>query len=389
MTTTPSTRAEQLRRHFEGLLGIPATEGNEITILRNGDEIFPAMLEAIRGAERTVDFLTFVYWRGDIATDFAEALSERAEKGIRVRVLLDAFGTLKMDRGLIQRMESSGVQVHWFRKPLVATPVQLQHRTHRKVLVVDDSIAFTGGVGIAEQWCGDARDETEWRDSHFRVEGPAVDGIGAAFAQNWAETGRPLCEPGDTFPDHGKPGKSTVIVARGSATIGWNDMSTVFRLAIENAKHQLRLTTAYFMPDEFFEQLLIEAAERGVEVDVLVPGVHADKVLCRLAGESTFERLTSGGVRIWRYEPSMLHAKITTVDGELAVVGSANVNRRSLRHDEEIVMVVFDPTVAATLDEHFEHDLSRAERVSPRRWQDRPVRQRAGEAVTAVMRRWM
>ena len=381
--------AFRLRRRFEGLLGIPATEGNQVTLLRNGDQIFPAMLESIRGAEKTIDFLTFVYWRGSIAEDFAEALAERAEAGVRVRVLLDAFGALRMDRKLVEDMKRRGVQAHWFRKPLVSTPFQQNHRTHRKVLVVDDRVAFTGGVGIAEEWMGDARDETEWRDTHVRVEGSVLDGIGAAFAQNWAETGRPLYEPGDEFPDHGRPGDVTALVARGSATVGWNDMATVFRLAIENSRERLRITTAYFMPDSFFEQLLLDAAARGVEVEVLVPGPHIDKLVSRLGAESTFERLTDGGVQVYRFMPTMLHAKVLTSDALMSIVGSANLNRRSMQHDEEVVLVIFDQNVTASLDADFDKDLERAERISPRRWRERPVRQRAGEAATAVLRHWM
>ncbi len=384
----PRDRSHELRRRFEGLLGIPATEGNRLDILRNGVQIFPAMLDAIRGARRTVDFLTFVYWRGDIAREFAHALAERARSGVRVRVLLDALGTTKMDRGLVRHMEACGVQVHWFRQPWAASPFKHNHRTHRKVLVVDDRIAFTGGVGIAQEWCGDARNSEEWRDTHVRVTGPALDGLSAAFAQNWAETGRPLCEPGDEFPEHGAPGASTVLVARGSASVGWNDMATVFRLLIESAQEHLRVTTAYFQPDATFEALLLDAVRRGVQVDVLLPGPHADKALCQLATESTYERLTSGGLRIWNYQASMLHAKIATVDGHAAVVGSANLNRRSLSLDEEVVLVVFDPAVTAVLDGHFAEDLTRSERISPRRWRNRPVRQRAAEAATVVLRRW-
>jgi cardiolipin synthase A/B len=386
-------RVRQLRRRLEGLLGVPATEGNELLVLRNGDEIFPEMLASIRGAERTVDLLTFVYWRGDIAHEFAHALAERARAGVRVRVLIDAVGGRLIDSELLDHMADCGVLLEWFRKPIwqgrVSSPFKQNHRTHRKVLVVDETTAFTGGVGIAEEWCGDARDETEWRDTHVRVRGPAVDGLAAAFAQNWAETGHPLAEEPDTFPDHGAPGTSVVQVARGSASVGWNDMATVFRVMLESARDRITLQSAYFAPDSTFQQLLLDTVSRGVEVDVLLPGPHADKRVCQLTSEAVYECLVDGGVRIWAFQPSMMHAKVLTVDGLAAVVGSANMNRRSLAHDEEVVLSVFDPEVARRLEADFRADLERSERIEPVRWAERPLQQKAKEKVGAALQHWM
>ena len=388
-----AARVQQLRRRLEALLGIPATEGNDLTLLRNGDRIFPAMLEAIRGAERSIDFLTFVYWKGDIAAEFARALAERARSGVRVRVLLDAVGGRLIETDLIDHMADCGVVVEWFRRPLwqgaPLSPFKHNHRTHRKVLVVDERIGFTGGVGIAEEWCGDARDETEWRDTHVRVVGPAVDGLAAAFAQNWAETGRPLAEEPDAFPEHEATGSSVVQVARGSASVGWNDMATVFRVLLESATDRVTLQTAYFAPDDVFCRLLLDAVARGVDVDVLLPGPHADKRVCQLTSESIYECLVDGGVRIWAFQPSMMHAKIMTVDGLATVIGSANLNRRSLAHDEEVVLSVFDPAVTRELEADFWADVDRSELINPVRWGDRPVRQRAKEKVGAVLKHWM
>ncbi|MGI8536508.1 MAG: phospholipase D-like domain-containing protein, partial [Mycobacteriales bacterium] len=179
-------RVQLFRRKLEALLGIPASEGNELTLLKNGDQIFPAMLAAIREATETIDFLTFVYWKGDIAREFAHALAERAKAGVRVRVLIDAVGGRLIENEHIDHMSDCGVQVEWFRKPFsvaqLTSPLKQNHRTHRKVLICDERVGFTGGVGIAEEWCGDARDETEWRDTHVRVVGPAVDGLSASFA---------------------------------------------------------------------------------------------------------------------------------------------------------------------------------------------------------------
>jgi cardiolipin synthase len=387
-------RVVRLRRRLEGLLGIPATEGNAITLLRNGDQIFPAMLAAIRKAEHTVDFLTFVYWKGDIAREFAHALAERAQAGVRVRVLIDAIGGRLIDNALLDHMAACGVQLEWFRKPLnkglPISPFKQNHRTHRKVLICDETVGFTGGVGIAEEWCGDARDETEWRDTHVRVVGPAVDGLAAAFAQNWAETGHPLMERRDRFPEHeAAPDGSVVQVSRGSASVGWNDMATVFRVMIESARDALRIATAYFVPDETFQQLLLDAVARGVEVDVMLPGPHADKRVCQLASESLYSCLVEGGVRIWAFQPSMLHTKILTVDSLATVIGSANMNRRSLSHDEEVVLTILDPRITRRLEADFAADLERCERIEPRRWEDRPLHQQVQEKATALLKHWL
>lgn len=373
------------RRILEGLVGVPATEGNEITVLRNGDEIFPAMLDAIRSSTETVDFMTFVYWTGDIAVEFAEALRDRAAHGVRVRVLLDAIGARLMDRALIDRMEEAGVVVEWFRKPTRVKPWEVNHRTHRKLLVCDEDVGFTGGVGIAEEWCGDARDEREWRDTHVRVRGPAVDGLRAAFAQNWAETGHDLCDERDRFPDQPRVGDAIVQVIKGSAGAGWTDIGTMFDALLRSATDRIRLTTAYFVPDERFVQLLCDAAARGVDVCVLVPGPHADKRVVQLAGEAVYEQLLDAGIRVACFQASMLHAKVLTVDGAVAAIGSANFNSRSLAIDDEVNLVVLHEPTVATLDRHFDEDLARSEALDLRRWRDRSVAQRVKEKVVGVL----
>ena len=378
-----------LRRTLECLVGAAFTEGNAITVLRNGDEIFPAMLEAIRGAGHSVDLMTFVYWKGWPAQEFADALCERAKAGLRVRVLIDALGGRFIEDGLVDAMKDSGVDVHWFRKPLRKSPFKQNHRGHRKLLVVDETIGFTGGVGIAEEWGGDARDEREWRDTHFRVEGPAVDGLAAAFVQDWAETGRPLYDERSRFPDQPKPGRATIQVVRGSASIGWDDIHTVWYVLMRSARERIRLQSAYFSPDGALVEALKDAVRRGVEVDVLLPGPHADKRVTQLASEATYSELASAGVRIWNFQPSMLHTKVMVVDGAAALVGSSNVNRRSLDHDEEVAMVVIDQPSVDLLERQFVEDLERSREIDLSRWESRGLRQRLEERAVAPIRRWL
>lgn len=382
-------RKRRLRRRLERLLGVAATEGNELVRLRNGDEIFPAMLDAVRSAEHTVDMMTFVYWRGEIAREFAEALAERAAAGVRVRLLLDGFGAKEIEDGLLRLMDGAGVQIAWFRKPVWLSPFKQNHRCHRKALVVDERTAFTGGVGIAEEWCGDARGPHEWRDTHVRLRGPAVDGVAAAFAQNWAECQEELFDERDRFTGHEQTGSSVVQVVRGSASIGWQDMQTLLRVMLVSAEERFRLATAYFAPDRYFVDLLCRAAERGVRVEILLPGPYTDQRVCLLAGQRHYTRLLESGVRILQYQPTMMHAKIVTVDSVAALVGSTNFNRRSMEHDEEVMLAVLDEEFTAVLDADFDADLERAAVMDPARWRRRTPVQRLKEAAVTPVRRFL
>ncbi|MDT0379550.1 phospholipase D-like domain-containing protein [Streptomyces sp. DSM 42041] len=387
--TTVKLRQQRLRRRLERLIGIAATEGNSVRPLLNGDRIFPAMLEAIGSARHTVDMMTFVYWKGDIAHRFAEALADRARNGVRVRLLLDGFGSRLIEKDQLTRMRRAGVEVVWFRKPLWISPLKQNHRCHRKVLVVDERVAFTGGVGIAEEWCGDARDATEWRDTHAEIRGPAVDGVAAAFAQNWAEAHDELFDSRDRFLDQESEGDAVVQVVRGSASFGWQDMQTLMRVVLESAEERIRLSTAYFAPDAVFVDLLCGASRRGVEVDILLPGPHTDKRVCLLAGQQHYEALLGCGVRIWQYQPTMMHAKTVTVDGFASLIGSTNFNRRSLDHDEEVMLTVLDRELTAELDRHFEDDLAVSTLMQHTRWLRRPVHQRLKEAAVRPLHRFL
>lgn len=382
-------RKQRLRRRLERLIGVAATEGNTLVPLRNGDEIFPAMLGAIRRAEHTIDMMTFVYWKGQIARDFAVALAGRAHAGVRVRLLLDGFGAKEIEGRLLELMSSAGVEIAWFRKPVWLSPFKQNHRCHRKALIVDEHTAFTGGVGIAEEWCGDARNPSEWRDTHVQVRGPAVDGIAAAFAQNWAECHEELFDERDRFTPHPQEGSSVVQVVRGSASIGWQDMQTLIRVMLTSAEERFRLATAYFAPDDYFIDLLCRTARRGVRVEILLPGPHTDQRACQLAGQQHYTRLLEAGVHIRQYQPTMMHAKIITVDSVAALIGSTNFNRRSMDHDEEVMLAVLDEDFTAKLDRDFDADLERSVEIDLRRWRRRAAAQRVKEAAVTPIRRFL
>jgi cardiolipin synthase len=389
-TREPSPEpTDRVRRHLEGIIGVPATEGNAIDVLCNGDEIFPAMMDAVDQAQHTIDFLTFVYWEGSVGTDLAQRLAARATGGVRVRVLLDALGARTIDPTLIAAMERAGVMVRWFRPLRRFRPLELNHRTHRKVLIVDEEVGFTGGVGIAEEWLGDARNGAEWRDTHFRVRGPAVDGLRAAFLDNWVETDPVLFSEGtDRFPEQPQPGTTVVQCIRSASEIGWGDVDTLVRSLLQLATERLRITTAYFVPDPELTGRLCDAADRGVEVQILLPGPHADKRFVQLAAESMYGELLDHGVGIWAFQPSMLHAKIMTLDGLVSNIGSANLNTRSVAWDEEVNLVAVDHELTALLDDQFDQDLERSVRFERGRWEQRALRQRLAERAVTPLKRW-
>jgi cardiolipin synthase len=373
------------RRALEALMGIPVTDGNQVEVLRNGEEIFPAMLAAIREAERTIDLVSYVYWQGPPAAWFADALAERAAEGLRVRVLVDAIGARSMEDAVADRMRDAGVLLELFR-PLADLKLwRNSHRTHRRVLLVDGAIGFTGGVGIAEEWLGGVDGQPAWRDTHLRITGPAVDGLRAAFLENWAETPHPLTDDRERYPAPDRMGEVPAMVVSSSAGHGVSRMSILKRLLIDLARDYVHITSAYLAPDDGAMEAIRAACHRGVEVTFLVPGSYIDKRVSAFAAEEHFEELLSAGARIFTYERSMLHAKTIVVDGVVADVGSANFNSRSLSQDEEIDLVAFSPRIAGQLEEHFQEDLTGSEEVTHERWLDRGPVQKMAENVVGLM----
>jgi cardiolipin synthase A/B len=381
-------RDESFLRAAEALTGAPISYGNDIELLINGDQIFPAFLETIRGAQKTLAMLTYVYWRGDIAQDIAGALCERARAGVDCRLILDAVGALKMEGGLVRDMEEAGVKVVRFRPPKPYALRRIANRTHRKVMVADGSVGMIGGVGIASEWEGNAQDPDHWRDTHVRVHGPVVRGLTGAFAENWLEaTGDVLVGP-DWLPDideieNGGP----MQVVRSAAGVGDTNAEALFYLAIAAARESIDLTAAYFVPRPAFENALIEAAERGVNVRVLVPGPHIDKGFVRVAGRASYERLLEGGVKLWEYQPTMLHAKSICVDGAWSSVGSMNFDNRSFQLHDEATVGVQSTEFARLLTEQFERDLAVSDQIEPERWDGRGARQRVTASLLKLARR--
>ncbi len=375
-------------RAAEALTGAPISWGDDVELLINGDAIFPCYLDTIRSAERTLCLLTYVYWRGDIASDVAEALCERARAGVEVNVIIDAVGGLKIERALVQEMADAGVRLSKFRPPKPYAARRVANRTHRKILVADGRVGLTGGVGIAEEWTGDAQDPDHWRDTHVRVRGPVVRGLFGAFAENWLEaTGEVLAGEG-YLPDLPQSeGGGPMMVVRSSAGVGDTNVEALYYLAIAAARETLDLTAAYFVPRPAFIDALCDAARRDVRVRVLVPGPHIDKPPVRVAGRVSYDQLLDCGVEVYEYQPTMLHAKSMTVDGAWSSVGSVNFDNRSFQLHDEATLCVMSDEFAGRLTDQFERDLERSDRIEPGRWTGRGPIQRASESALKLARR--
>ncbi|KGO99378.1 phospholipase D-like domain-containing protein [Novilysobacter defluvii] len=375
------TADEQFVREMGVMLGPSVIEGNHVVAYNNGAEIFPAMLEAIRGARVSVTFETYVYWSGEIGELFAKALAERAEAGIPVHVTIDWVGSIKMDPALLDLMEDAGVEVERYRPLHWYNLGRMNNRTHRKLLVVDGRIGFTGGVGIADEWKGNAQDPDHWRDIHFRIDGPVVAQIQAAFNDNWIKTtGRVLNGP-DYFPPLEPAGDMKAHLFIASPAGGSESMHLMFLMAIAAAEHTIDLAASYFIPDELVMGALLQARKRGVRIRVVLPGPYIDSSVVRVTSKADWGPLLRAGVEIHEYQPTMFHNKLLIVDDEMVSLGSTNFDIRSFRLNDEASLNVYDRDFALQMTRVFERDLERSKPYTYEQWLSRPWRERIAERV--------
>ncbi|RPH45458.1 MAG: cardiolipin synthase B [Burkholderiales bacterium] len=368
------------------LFGPTVLHGNRIDTFVNGREIFPAMLDAIAAARRSVTFETFIYWSGDVGDRFARALAERARAGVPVHVLLDWVGSKPIDASLLAWLEDCGVRIVRYHPPRWPHLTRLNNRTHRKLLVVDGRVGFTGGVGIADAWDGDAAQPDHWRDTHYRLEGPVVAQLQAAFLDNWIKGRGELLHGDRYFPALEPAGTSAAQVFVSSPSGGAESMHLMINYALVCATRSLRIATAYFVPDAMTVDALLAAVRRGVSVTVLVPGRRTDSAIARRASQYMWGRLLRGGVRIHAYEPCQFHWKVLIVDDWWVSVGSTNFDNRSFRLNDESNLNVYDPSFAARQIGLFDTDLGRARRVTFEAWRRRSRGQRLYEAASHVIR---
>ena len=376
----------QFVRSMGQLLGPPIVPGNRVTSLQNGDRIFPAMLEAIRGAQESITFETYIYWSGEIGRKFAEALSERAQAGVKVHVLLDWLGSGKIDGKFLAEMKTAGVEVeryhplHWYNLSRV------NNRTHRKLLVVDGRIGFTGGVGIADAWTGKGNDQDHWRDSHYKIEGPAVAQMQAAFGDNWMKTRANVLFGSAYFPELAQIGRSRAQVFKSSSDEGSESVRLMYLLSIASAAKNIRLQAAYFVPDDLAIETLVSARKRGVTVEIIVPGPHTDSEIVQGASRSRWQALLDAGVLIYEFQPALYHCKVLIVDDLWVSVGSTNFDNRSFRLNDEANLNIYDAAFAAEQSTVFEIDKSVSRLMTRADFKNRSALGKMFDAVTGLLR---
>jgi cardiolipin synthase len=376
----------QYGRAMGVLLGPAILEGNRFDVLLNGDEIFPAMLAAIRGAEKSISFESYIYWSGSIGREFAEALAERAQVGVKVHVLLDWLGSNKLDPAQVKLMEHAGVSLRKFHEPAWYHLDRMNNRTHRKVLVVDGKVGFTGGVGIADVWSGNAQDPDHWRDTHFRAEGPVVAQMQAVFMDNWIKVSGEVLHGIEYFPPLAKCGEGMMGQMFSSSPEGGSEsMQLMYLLAITAATRSIHLSSAYFVPDDLSIKALVAAVKRGVRVQIVTPGEHMDAEIVRRASRAHWGELLEGGVEMFEYKPTMYHCKVMIVDGLWVSVGSTNFDRRSFSLNDEANLNIFDATFASRQIAIFERDVADSRAIRLSEWQRRPLVEKLVEHAAAIL----
>ena len=367
------------------LLGPPLISGNRYQVLVNGDRIFPSMLEAIRGARKTIAFETYIYWSGAIGKEFADALAERARAGVKVHVLLDWVGSAKMDEALLDELKAAGVEVRKFHPPHWSHLGRLNNRTHRKLLVVDGRTGFTGGVGIADKWAGDAQDPDHWRDTHFRVEGPVVAQMQGVFMDNWIKTSGAVLHGADYFPPIEPVAGGPAQVFSSSPSGGSASMELMYLLSITSAKRTIRLSSSYFVPNELAVRTMVAAMKRGVKLQIITPGEHTDTETVRSASKARWGELLEAGAEIYEYQPTMYHVKVMIVDEFLVSAGSTNFDDRSFRLNDEANLNIYDARFAAEQAKVFDADLAKSRRIDLASWQSRPLKDKLLENLASLL----
>ena len=368
------------------LTGAALAEGNRVDVLANGDQIFPAMLAAIRNARKTINLEFYIYWDGVIGRTFAEALAERARAGVRVKVILDAVGSAQMSQELIDFMARNGIDMEWYHPLRWYTLSRVNHRTHRKLLIIDGCVGFSGGVGIADEWTGNAESQDHWRETVVRVEGPVVTQMQFAFMDNWVKSRGELLTGLDYFPQVERAGNHLTQVIKSSPSEGVSTVKLLYIVSIVCATRSIYISSAYFVPDRDTTRALEGAVRRGVDVRVIVPGEYVDVPIVRQASRWHYELLLARGIRIFEYQPTMMHAKTMVVDGIWTTVGSSNFDDRSFRLNDEVNVNIYDEAIAAQMEAMFHEDLKACEEITPRKWLKRPRWSRIKEAIADVLK---
>lgn len=352
-------RSVQFREEMAAVVGSGWVGGNRIETLNNGDEIFGAMLRGIRSARKTITFETFVFENGDVPRAFVDALAERARAGVKVHVILDAVGASK-SLFYWQELENAGVDLVIYHPPWWLDVTRNNHRSHRKLLVVDGKVGFIGGVGVADYWKGDASTPEEWREVHYRVEGPVVAQLQGAFQDNWMNARKELLLGAEYYPAPVRAGAVTASAFTSSPLRGRGTLEVMNLLAIASARESLDIINAYFLPDRIMVDALCAAARRGVRVRIIMPGPHMDQKMVERQSKKRWKKLLEAGVHLYKYQPTMIHTKLLITDGLFVSVGSGNLDPRALRINDEANLNVLDAGFAREQTRVFERDWAKS-----------------------------
>jgi cardiolipin synthase len=376
-----AVRDPSFSRSLESL-GNTMVPGNQAVLLHNGDEIFPAMTGAIRAAKKSVSLESYIFIDDEAGRLFGDALMDAAKKGVKVRVLVDAWGS-KMGK-LGDELKAAGVDLREYRPVNPFTLHKLSKRTHRKIMVIDGRISFTGGMCIDKRWLGDARNENEWRDTHVEVTGPVSSQMQAIFAEDWTFTTGEILVGDDLYPEVERVGSIPAQAIKVSLGDSSSLAKMQYYLAIKSAEKTIHLQNAYFVPDEQIRTALIDAAKRGVDVKVMVPGRHIDIPVIRSASQKHYGDLLRGGVKIFEYQSTMMHNKTMVVDGIFSVVGSINLDSRSMGKNAEDSLNFYDASFAAKMEASFQEDLARCRPITLESWSKRGFHRRLAEDFSGL-----
>ena len=368
-------------RALHGACGEPHSAGNHAELLQNGDEIFPAMIAAISASRETVHFSSYVYWAGAVPDQFADLFSETVKRGVKVRIVLDSEGADPISPAAVRRMREAGCHVVMYGRARWYTWMRYNRRTHRRLLIVDGVIGFTGGVGIADEWSGHAQAPKHWRDTHARLTGPVVSSLQTAFADNWNQCTDELLLNSRDYPVLGVTGDMEACAVVSTPANGSSAAQRTMAACIAGATHSLHITNAYFVPTPAFVETLCNASDRGVDVKVIVPGPYHDMPVVRHASWHVWPKLLARGVEIYEYQPTMIHCKTLTVDSAVSLVGSINFDPRSFALNSECGVVINDSGIAAEMERVFASDLQQCVRIDIATVNARGLFTRARDAV--------
>jgi cardiolipin synthase len=377
--------SDEFLHTVSGATGMVFAAGNKIALLNNGDEFYPAMLEEIERAEASVTIEAYIYWAGDIGRRFARALARRARAGVSVKILLDAVGSASIGSEILETLEAGGCQLAWYNRIRWYSIGRFNHRTHRKSLIVDGRVGFTGGAGIADVWQGHAQDSEHWRDIQIRVEGPAVVPLQTGFATNWLQTTGELVTGDRYYPPTDSGGQLSALTLMSSPETGASTVRTMYYLSIVCARKSIYIANPYFVPDAVAIETLIDAKRRGVDVRIMVAGAYNDNWLARRNSVMLFGPLLEAGIDLMEYNRTMLHHKTMVVDGVWSTIGTTNFDNRSFAHNEESNVCVYNRALARRLQETFLYDIKDCERLSFEDWRNRGLWSRAQEVVASFV----